>query len=136
MSGDTEERGLFLARFTLNFSYARLGALTFNIYTDASFKKIGAASTICLVPMVNGTAFDWECFKSKTSFSSTNEAEFAAIYEAARSAVFYSELMKPASIPVTLPIEIESDNQEAVGMCTKGVRFDSHDVDANHLKVI
>ena len=116
--------------------YARLDALTFNIYADASFKKIGAASTIGVALMVNGTAFDWECFKSKTSFSSTNEAEFAAIYEAARSAVYYIELMKPAGIPVTLPIEIESDNQGAVGMCTRGVRFDSRDVDANHLKVI
>ena len=116
--------------------YERLPQFAFNIYTDASIKRKGPATTIGVACMVNGTAFSWEAYKDKRTYTSTNEAEFAAVYQAARSSVYFVELMKFAGVNVEEPIEIECDNQGAVDMSEKGVRWDSRDADPEYLKVI
>lgn len=86
--------------------------------------------------MFNGTVFSWDAYKDQRTYTSTNEAEFPAMYQAARSTVYFSELMKFAGVEVYTPIEIECDNQGAVNMAEKSVHWDSRDVQPEHLKVI
>ena len=60
--------------------YERMEQLAFNLYSDASFKRKGAATTIGVACMINGTAFSWDVYKDRKAYTSANEAEFAAVY--------------------------------------------------------
>ena len=121
---------------TIWLRFDRLEKVVYNVYTDASFRKNGAVTTIGTAHMINGSVFDWSCFKSKKVYSSINEAEFAAIFDASRSVVYFNELMEFIKIKIELPVEIENDNQGAVDLVIKSVGPNTRDASAEHLKVI
>ena len=116
--------------------YERMEQLAFNLYSDASFKRKGAATTIGVACMINGTAFSWDVYKDRKAYTSANEAEFAAIYQAARSSAYFVDLMRFIGVQVETPVEIECDNSGAVAMSEKSVQWDSRDADPEQLKVV
>ena len=68
--------------------------------------------------------------------TSVNKAEFADVYEAGRSAIYYTDLIEFARFCVTKLVKIDCDNQGAADLSTKSVKYDSRDFDATNLKVV
>ena len=63
----------------------------YNVYSEASYKRADSITTIGVAHMINGTVYDWDCFKSNKVYSSVNEEESSAVLEAARSVIYFSK---------------------------------------------
>lgn len=120
----------------MKLEFKRQSDLNFEIYSDASYFRSTGESTIGLAHMINGTVFDWVCYKDGHVNTSTNQAEFTSIYQASKSAVYYSDIFRDLGVPLNGPVRVKNDNSGAVRCATRGVKFDSRDFGATELKTI
>lgn len=120
----------------LVLQFTRLDKINFCLYSDSSFKIANGESTIGLVAMFNGTAFDWSCFKNKNVCTSINESEFTSIYQSSKSVVYYRDIFEFLHIKIDRPTLIFNDNKGAVDCAVNSIKFDSRDFDSKQLKVI
>jgi hypothetical protein len=98
-----------------------------NIYADADYanEKDDAYSYYGYLAMLGSSLVSWKAKKHKDSvLSSTTKAEYTAMYEAARKAVWIKHLLDSLDIPHPNPIPILANNQAAIQLCKNTVFHD------------
>jgi hypothetical protein len=87
-------------------------------YTDASFQtdRDDSCSQSGFVFLLNGGAVSWRSSKQSTVADSTTEAEYIAVNEAAKEAVWMKKFIRDLGVVPSIqdPIEIFCDNEGAV----------------------
>jgi hypothetical protein len=104
------------------------------IFVDADYanEKSDAFSYYGYLVMLGDSLVSWKSKKHKDSVSSsTTEAEYTAMYEGAREAVWFSRLLKSLGITHAEPLPIMADNQAAISLSKNTVFHDR----TKHFKV-
>jgi hypothetical protein len=104
------------------------------VYTDADYanKPTDAFSYYGYLVMLGTSLVSWKAKNHKdTVSSSTTEAEYTAMYEGAREAVWIERLRNSLKISVDGPSPIMADNQAAISL-SKNTVFHNR---TKHLKV-
>ncbi|PLW08754.1 hypothetical protein PCANC_21880 [Puccinia coronata f. sp. avenae] len=104
------------------------------VYADADYanEKEDAFSYVGYLAMLGDSLISWKSKKHKESVSSsTTEAEYTAMYEGAREAVWLERLLRSLDIPPQNPIPILADNQAAIQLSKNTVFHDR----TKHFKV-
>jgi hypothetical protein len=97
------------------------------VYADADYanEKEDAFSYVGYLAMLGDSLISWKSKKHKESVSSsTTEAEYTAMYEGAREAVWLERLLRSLDIPPQNPIPILADNQAAIQLSKNTVFHD------------
>lgn len=102
----------------LNFSGGEEEVFSFRAYSDANFAENieDRKSNSGILCMMNGAPISWSSRKQGVVATSTTEAEFYAIAEAAKEMMWLHQLLKELNVIIELPIIISSDNQSAIKM--------------------
>ncbi|KAJ9556430.1 hypothetical protein OSB04_011044 [Centaurea solstitialis] len=98
--------------------YGGVEELSVKGYTDASFQtdRDDSCSQSGFVFLLNGRAVSWRSSKQSTIADSTTEAEYIAVNEAAKEAVWMKKFIGDLGVVPSIqdPIEIFCDNEGAV----------------------
>lgn len=88
------------------------------IYTDADWAEEtkDRKSNSGFLARINGGTFGWSCRKQTLVAQSSTEAEYIAMSEATKEAIWIRELMKCFDLNVDKPTEIFVDNQSCMKM--------------------
>lgn len=102
----------------LNFSGGAVENFSFRAYSDANWaeSKEDRKSNSGILCLMNGAPISWSSRKQGIVATSTTEAEFYAIAEAAKEMMWLRQLLIDMKVNIELPIHISSDNQSAIKM--------------------
>lgn len=102
----------------LNFSGGADESFSFRAYSDANWaeSRTDRKSNSGILCLLNGTPLSWSSRKQGVVATSTTEAEFYAIAEAAKEMMWLRQLLIDMKVPVPSSISISSDNQSAIKM--------------------
>lgn len=118
----------------LGLQYKRTGMHKVQGYADASHATChDRRSYSGMVFLHMGAAICWESRKQRTIALSTAEAEYVAMSEAAREAIFLKRLVSEISGQVEMPMKIFSDSQSAVAIAQNPVHHQrTKHIDVRH----
>ncbi|KAI7932968.1 hypothetical protein MJO28_017896 [Puccinia striiformis f. sp. tritici] len=96
------------------------------VYVDADYAndKINSHSYYGYLVMVGDSLVSWKAKKTDSVASSTTEAEYTAMYEGAREAVWFKRVLTSLNLPHPSPIPIMADNQAAIALSKNTVFAD------------
>lgn len=102
----------------LNFSGGAVDNFSFRAYSDANWaeSKEDRKSNSGILCLMNGAPVSWSSRKQGIVATSTTEAEFYAIAEAAKEMMWLRQLLLDMNVSAPLPLHISSDNQSAIKM--------------------
>src|SRR5213075_2644457 len=80
---------------------------------------------------LEGGMISWSSVKQKTVATLTAEAEYMALCEAAKEAVWLKKLLLTLNHPITQPIVINDDNQAAISLSSNAV----HHAKTKHIDI-
>lgn len=118
----------------LGLQYRKTGKHKVQGYADASHATChDRRSYSGIVFLHMGAAICWESRKQMTIALSTAEAEYVAMSEAAREAIFLKRLISEVSGEVEIPVKIFSDSQSAVAIAQNPVHHQrTKHIDVRH----
>lgn len=127
------ERVLVYLYHTANYgvSYSRQSSIAdLRVFCDADFHRIGDRKPVTgIVTMIGNAIIDWSC-KSQTAIAtSTFDAEIHAASEAAKEAIYWTNVLEELQARTAGIVPLYEDNQAVVNFAK---RFDSND-DTKHL---
>ncbi|KAI3510570.1 hypothetical protein L1887_17672 [Cichorium endivia] len=100
--------------------YGGMEELTVSGYSDASFQtdRDDSCSQSGFVFLLNGGAVTWKSTKQETVADSTTEAEYIAVNEAAKEAMWMKKFIRDLGVVPSIdgPVEIFCDNEGAVAL--------------------
>jgi hypothetical protein len=86
-------------------------------FSDASFaEETGRKSRSGYVFMIGGAAVSWFCKKQGPVALSSTEAEYYALSEAVKEAVWIRQLFNELGVPLRQPTVINEDNQSTIAI--------------------
>jgi hypothetical protein len=96
------------------------------IYVDADHAndRVNSYSYFSYLVLVGGGIVSWKSKKNPTVSSSTTEAEYTALYEGGREAIWMARLLECLGIPNQGPIQLLCDNQAAIALSKNTVFHD------------
>ncbi|PNF20906.1 hypothetical protein B7P43_G11180, partial [Cryptotermes secundus] len=91
------------------------------IYSDSDFANDvhDSKSVAGYVIMMSKGAVSWKSKKQDIVATSTNEAEYIALYECSKEVIWMREFLSEINVAVSTPSIIFGDNLQANDMCTK-----------------
>lgn len=100
----------------LKFSGGEVKIFSLRAYCDANWaeSRVDRKSNSGIVCLMNGAPVSWSSRKQGVVATSTSEAEFYSIAEAAKEMMWLYQLLKDFKIDIPYPIIISSDNQSAI----------------------
>jgi hypothetical protein len=91
---------------------------------DHANDKKNSHSYFSYLVLLGGGIVSWKSKKNPTVSSSTTEAEYTALYEGGRKAIWMERLLRCLAIPHQGPIQIMCDNQAAIALAKNTVFHD------------
>jgi hypothetical protein len=102
----------------IQYKHGNSNTVRISAYTDASFApdEFGRRSRSGTIIMVNDSAVMWRSQLQRTVAHSTSEAEYRALSDGARDAMYVRQLLIELGVNISGPIVMHEDNQVAKRM--------------------
>jgi transposase InsO family protein len=119
---------------SLGLRYIKAESLCVEVYCDASYApdEFKRRSRTGWVVLINGTPVAWKSTLQRQIAHSTAEAEYIALSDAGREAMFIKRLLNELGVDLTSPIVMYEDNQVAKLMAEEVATKRSKHVDIRY----